>query len=165
MLGALNLTREAKRRSDDAIRRVDGVQRTLADSRRQRDRIQFLRAEIEPQLNNTQDELNDALDRLDDSLAAIDASFPELNKLVCGRGGENPCNEYCGGAGCGSCGGLSCNDGAVTTSENALKFAQNAYTELKRKDSDAEELYRAVRTFLFTVYLFLHCLYLIRSCN
>jgi len=68
--------------------------------------------------------------------------FPALNELVCDRSGD-PCDSHCGGAGCGKCGGISC-EGAVTKADNALKLAQDAYTALKLKDADAEDLLRAV---------------------
>lgn len=140
--GALNLTRDAKRRSDDAVRRANDVQKSLSDSERQRRRIDALLNQIGPQMNRTQEEVAEALKKLDGNMGNITASFPDLNTLVCDRGGD-PCDSHCGGAGCGKCGGLSC-EGAVTNADNALKYAQDAYTELKRKDADAEDLLRTV---------------------
>ena len=58
---------------------------------------------------------------------------------VCdGRG--DPCDSLCGGAGCGKCGGLSCEDGAVTKASNALDFAKRADEELTNKEEEARKL-------------------------
>ncbi|XP_021960938.1 laminin subunit beta-1 isoform X2 [Folsomia candida] len=140
--GALNITRDAKRRSDDAVRRANDVQKALSDSERQRRRIEALLNQIGPQMNRTQEEVADTLKKLDGNMANITTAFPALNTLVCDRAGD-PCDSHCGGAGCGKCGGLSC-EGAVTNADNALKYAQDAFTELKRKDADAEDLLRTV---------------------
>jgi coxsackievirus/adenovirus receptor len=43
---------------------------------------------------------------------------------VCdGRG--DPCDDVCGGGGCGKCGGLSCGDGALTKADKAIEHANN----------------------------------------
>lgn len=140
------MTRDAQRRSEDAVRRANEVQISLSNSERQRRRIEALLIQISPQMNRTQEEVAEALKKLDGNLENINKNFPDLNTLVCDRGGD-PCDSICGGAGCGKCGGLSC-EGAVTNADNALKYAQDAYTELKRKDADAEELLRTVSTYL-----------------
>ncbi|ODN04402.1 Laminin subunit beta-1 [Orchesella cincta] len=140
--GALNLTREAKRRSDDSVRRADGVQKLLSDSERQRRRIGALLDQISPQINKTQDDVSNTLEKLEADIDSVNGMFPDLNELVCDRAGD-PCDSHCGGAGCGKCGGISC-EGAVTKADNALKLAQDAYTALKLKDADADDLLRAV---------------------
>jgi len=140
--GALNLTREAKRRSDDAVRRADEVQKLLSDSERQRRRITALLDQISPQVDKKQSDVKESLNKLDADLNAIDDAFPNLNTLVCDRGGD-PCDSHCGGAGCDQCGGLSC-EGAVTNAENALRYAEDAAEVLKTKDADAEDLLRTV---------------------
>lgn len=50
----------------------------------------------------------------------------------------------CGGAGCGFCGGLSCEAGAFTKAERAYKFAKDAEKHIRDKEAKAEELYRGV---------------------
>lgn len=62
---------------------------------------------------------------------------------VCDHRGD-PCDTYCGGAGCGKCGGLSCNEGLVNTAELALSFADEAEETLKKKEASADELLRGV---------------------
>lgn len=51
----------------------------------------------------------------------------------------------CGGAGCGSCGGLSCENGSLTKAENTVKFAQDAAKLVQEKEAKVNELYRSVR--------------------
>merc|ERR1712045_969524 len=48
-------------------------------------------------------------------------------------------DDLCGGAGCGKCGDVSCGEGALTKSQDALKDAKDAEVLLKRKDLEAEE--------------------------
>lgn len=62
---------------------------------------------------------------------------------MCDKRGD-PCDQLCGGAGCGLCGGLSCEDGAVTKADGALDFAKDADKNIKDKEARAEELLRGV---------------------
>ena len=50
----------------------------------------------------------------------------------------------CGGAGCGKCGGVSCDDGAVTQAGNALKIAKDANAILTDKLDKANSLLNSV---------------------
>ncbi len=62
-----------------------------------------------------------------------------MRAQVCdGRG--DPCDSLCGGAGCGKCGGLSCEDGAVTKASNAMDLAKRADDELTEKEDAARQL-------------------------
>lgn len=54
------------------------------------------------------------------------------------------CDSLCGGAGCGFCGGLSCESGATTKVERAFSFAKEGEKYIRDKESKAEELYRGV---------------------
>jgi len=121
---------------------VDDVQKLVRQSETQRQRVDALLAQIGPKRNKTQEELTNSIGKLETSLNDIGSYFPELNTLVCDKGGD-PCDSHCGGAGCGKCGGISC-EGAVTNAEQALNFAQEAHTDLRSKDAKAEELLRAV---------------------
>jgi len=62
---------------------------------------------------------------------------------VCDKRGD-PCDPLCGGAGCGICGGLSCEHGAVTKADRALGVARDAEKAIREKETDAEELLRGV---------------------
>lgn len=64
-------------------------------------------------------------------------------KQICDKGGET-CDKLCGGAGCGFCGGLSCEAGATTKAERAYSFAKEAQKHIRDKEAKGEELYRGV---------------------
>ena len=51
------------------------------------------------------------------------------------------CDELCGGAGCGKCGGLSCLNGALSKAEGAVKSAESADKMLVEKDRKAERVF------------------------
>ena len=53
-------------------------------------------------------------------------------------GTGDPCDDVCGGGGCGRCGGPSCDNGAVTKADNALDFAMKAEEILKAKEGRAK---------------------------
>lgn len=59
----------------------------------------------------------------------------------------DPCDSLCGGAGCGFCGGISCEEGAFTKSTKAISFATDAETKIHEKEAKAEELFRGVCIF------------------
>jgi len=69
---------------------------------------------------------------------------------VCGKRGD-PCDSLCGGAGCGVCGGLSCEHGAVTKADRALGVAKDAEKAIREKETGAEELLRGVMLLLLSV--------------
>ena len=60
-------------------------------------------------------------------------------------GTGDPCDSLCGGGGCGKCGALSCDEGAVNKAENALNLAQEAESTLRNRQSESEEMMRGVR--------------------
>lgn len=58
---------------------------------------------------------------------------------VCdGRG--DPCDSVCGGGGCGKCGGISCDGGALTKADNAIDRANQAKLLLDIKEVDANTM-------------------------
>jgi len=58
---------------------------------------------------------------------------------VCDGRGE-PCDSLCGGAGCGKCGGLSCEDGSVTKANNAMDLAKRAEKTLAERKTESQAL-------------------------
>lgn len=62
---------------------------------------------------------------------------------MCDKRGD-PCDPLCGGGGCGVCGGLSCEHGAVTKADRALGLAKDAEKAIREKETAAEELLRGV---------------------
>ncbi len=60
---------------------------------------------------------------------SLESKIPELNAQICdgSTSVDDPCDELCGGAGCGGmCGGLSCLNGALSKAEEALNSAKMA---------------------------------------
>lgn len=76
-----------------------------------------------------------------DEISRLEDRIPDLNKAVCDgeTSRDEPCDALCGGAGCGKCGDVSCGEGALTKSQDALKDARDAEQLLKQKDLEAEE--------------------------
>ena len=76
-----------------------------------------------------------------EEITRLEDMIPGLNKAVCDgeTTREDPCDDLCGGAGCGKCGDVSCGEGALTKSQDALKDAEDAERLLKEKDLEAEE--------------------------
>lgn len=60
-----------------------------------------------------------------------------------GRG--DPCDDVCGGGGCGKCGGLSCGEGALTKADKAIEHANNAKDKLDSKEKYANIMLTEVR--------------------
>merc|ERR1719277_832488 len=88
------------------------------------------------QADNTRD-----LTAVTDEISRLEDRIPQLNKAVCDgeTSRDDPCDALCGGAGCGKCGDVSCGEGALTKSQDALKDAKDAEQLLKQKDLKAEE--------------------------
>ncbi|KAK2718943.1 laminin subunit beta-1-like [Artemia franciscana] len=142
--GALILIREARLRAQKAQDRCEMSQSHVVDSERQRRRTEALLTRSAEQFNETQDRNREALSELEATLTEMEQKIPDLNDKVCdGRG--DPCDSQCGGAGCGKCGALPCDDGAVTKADNALNVAREAEGILRGKQAQAEEMLRGVR--------------------
>ncbi|XP_050736724.1 laminin subunit beta-1-like isoform X4 [Eriocheir sinensis] len=141
--GALNLTRTAGERSRAAQDRVGLTEVIISESERNRRRTENLLLHVGDRFNRTQAENEARLAELSGLLDGVEDGMPDLNEQVCDKRGD-PCDTLCGGAGCGKCGGLSCNNGLVNTVSLALRFAEDAETELKKKEASADELLRGV---------------------
>ncbi|XP_021926605.1 laminin subunit beta-1 isoform X2 [Zootermopsis nevadensis] len=141
--GALNLTREAEKRSQKAQEAADATERDVADSERQCKRTETIVNRTATQFYNSQEENEEAVDTLTEKLKELETQIPDLNELVCDKRGD-PCDPLCGGAGCGVCGGLSCEHGAVTKADRALGVAKDAEKAIQDKENDAEELLRGI---------------------
>jgi septal ring factor EnvC (AmiA/AmiB activator) len=80
--GALNLTREAYKRSQRAQEAADATERDLADSERQCKRTEALVNRTASQFYKSQAENEDALDTLSEKLKELEIQIPDLNELV-----------------------------------------------------------------------------------
>jgi len=80
--GALNLTREAYKRSLRAQEAADATERDVADSERQCKRTETLVNRTATQFSKSQAENKDALDKLSEKLKGLEIQIPGLNECV-----------------------------------------------------------------------------------
>jgi coxsackievirus/adenovirus receptor len=148
--GALNLTKEARERSQKAAQQVEQIQATngpLEESKANRERTNMLMKHSGGTYKQTQDEDQQTLQDVAQKIRDLEYEIPGLNKKVCdGKTTvDQPCDELCGGAGCDKCGGLSCLNGALSRADEAVKAANNADALLIEKDGKAEDVLNDVR--------------------
>lgn len=141
--GALNLTRDAAESSKRTHEKSAETQALVTDAERQCKRTEALVGRTATQFAQAQEDIDRQLRQLDRNMTQLESEIPDLNNQICSRRGD-PCDALCGGAGCGHCGGLPCEDGAVSKAENALGFAQEASQHIHDKKAKAEELFRGI---------------------
>ena len=140
--GALNLTRDAWSRVQSLSGLYNEATELNSEADRQCKRIENL---ITKQIENEGNLLanDNQIDGFQAELDKLTAEIPDLNEQVCDRRGD-PCDSLCGGAGCGKCGGISCEKGALTRAETALNYAKDTEKIIKEKEQQADELIRSV---------------------
>ncbi|XP_073827458.1 laminin subunit beta-1 [Musca autumnalis] len=140
--GALNLTRNAYDRVQDLSEVKKKAEEFASNTDRNCKRVETLANKMKEESSavETNEEL---IDQYREELSSLTAMIPELNNDVCDRMGD-PCDNICGGAGCGSCGGLSCERGALTRTEKALKVAKDTEQEIKQKKDQADQTIRSL---------------------
>ena len=143
--GALKLTQEAKRKSEEAKQRVDEVEMPnglLAQSDERRKSTQQLMESSRDEYTTAQQETKQQLNNIINQITNLEGKIPTLNEQVCdGTTSEaEPCDSLCGGAGCGKCGGISCLNGALSKAGEAVKSARDADNILKDKDREAQQV-------------------------
>ncbi|KAG1659411.1 Laminin subunit beta-1 [Nymphon striatum] len=145
--GALNITRDAQRRSRAAQVQVDIADNTVSESERQRRITENLLERASDTYNRTYMENEQALNNISSNIEDLENMIPDINEMVCdGRGTVDKCDSLCGGAGCDKCGSISCSKGAVTLAENALELAKDGKKSLEGKEKKAEALLSSVQT-------------------
>lgn len=140
--GALNLTRDAYYRVQGLKEIYDEATELNSEADRQCKRIESIisrQSETEGMLATNEKHL----DELQKGLDNLTSEIPELNEQICDKRGD-PCDSLCGGAGCGKCGGISCEKGALTKAETALNYAKDTEKIIKEKEQQADELIRSV---------------------
>ncbi|XP_050676949.1 laminin subunit beta-1 [Leptidea sinapis] len=140
--GALNLTREAKQRALKAADEAESIQTIIANTDRHIKNTDRLIESQYANFNNTQNENDKKLDELQEILTELNSRLPKINEKMCGQ--ESDTCDICGGAGCGKCGGISCDLGAITKADQALDFANKTENRIKEHELTAEDLYRSV---------------------
>ncbi|XP_034670103.1 laminin subunit beta-1 [Drosophila subobscura] len=141
--GALNLTRHAYERVSNLSTLKDEANELASNTDRNCKRVETLSNKIKDESDAIAN--NDkTIDDYRTELSALTSQIPELNNQVCGKPGD-PCDNLCGGAGCGKCGGfLSCEHGARAHSDEALKVAKDAELAITTKKDQADQTIRAL---------------------
>ncbi|KAK8784251.1 hypothetical protein V5799_009390 [Amblyomma americanum] len=143
--GALNITREAQKRSQAAENKVRGAQDDISKSQGTRRVTERTLEQAASRYNATYQENESALRKLQQEVADLEDQISDVNELVCFRRGTvDRCDALCGGAGCNHCGGLGCEEGALTRANNTLMVALDANQILTKKEKDARELFAAI---------------------
>ena len=145
--GALNLTKLASHKSRQAQQDAERTKELSAEAERLCRRTENLVGKSSDRFQQLQDDNSKELVNLSERLEKLEDMVPDLNKQVCGQSDiptDDSCDALCGGAGCGTCGGLSCENGAARKAEQALGFAQDADRQIREKDGKAEELFQGV---------------------
>ncbi|EDW63810.1 laminin subunit beta-1 [Drosophila virilis] len=141
--GALNLTRHAFERVSSLSALKDEAKELASNTDRNCKRVETLSNKIKDETDAiANNDMTIAEYRAE--LSGLTSQIPELNNQVCGKPGD-PCDNLCGGAGCGKCGGfLSCEHGARAHSEEALKVAKDTELAITSKKDEADQTIRAL---------------------
>ncbi|XP_014474368.1 PREDICTED: laminin subunit beta-1 [Dinoponera quadriceps] len=139
--GALNVTQQMAEQSRQAERMANDTSNVLADAERFRKHTENLLAKNRVTVDDAQERNKESLVKLNEKLRTFGMIIPELNKLMCGHN-VTDCSTVCGGAGCGFCGGLSCDPGAITKTNQALDVARQQVVRIKTHKDEAEQLLR-----------------------
>lgn len=140
--GALNLTRNAYERVLELSNIKNKAEDFASNTDRHCKRVETLANKMNEDAAQVTAN-NDIIDLYRSELSNLTSMIPNLNNEVCDRMGD-PCDNICGGAGCGSCGGLSCERGALTRTEKALKVAKDTEQEINEKKEQADQTIRSL---------------------
>ncbi|XP_015510641.1 laminin subunit beta-1-like isoform X1 [Neodiprion pinetum] len=141
--GALNVTVEMAEQSNEAERMANGTLNTLAEAERYHTNTENFLSKNSLSFKEATDQNKESIARLGDQVTTIKSMLPDLNLEVCGER-VTECSSLCGGAGCGSCGGLSCDAGAVAKVNLALDLADKQTAAIKNHRDKAEQLLRSM---------------------
>ncbi|XP_048511148.1 laminin subunit beta-1-like [Athalia rosae] len=141
LYGALNVTHQMAEQSRLAEALAESSTSVLADADRYHKNTENFLTKSSTSFIDMFNENEDSLEKLDNKLTQFNELIPGMNLDICGKRVEE-CDELCGGAGCGFCGGHSCDAGAVTDSERALDLAKQRSLGLKKHKDEGEQLLR-----------------------
>lgn len=141
--GALNVTRMMSEQSRQAEKMANNTISILDDAERYKKHTESLIAKNSDAVAEAHERNKDALLKLDEKIKSFNRMMPDLNMNMCGQN-VTECSSVCGGAGCGSCGGLACDAGAVTKANQALDVAKKQSARIKNHRDEAEQLLRSM---------------------
>ena len=146
--GALKLTAAASDKSEEAAQQVAGVSNVLHNSGKVRGATEVLLNGRQQAVADNAESNTANLDQVTNEIRRLEERIPDLNKAVCDgdTSVEDPCDDLCGGAGCGKCGDVSCGEGALTKAQDAVTTAKEAEKILQEKDLMAEEALNSINS-------------------
>lgn len=141
--GALNVTQQMAEQSRQAEKMANDTGNILADAERFRKHTESLLAKNRDSMGDAEEANKEALTAINEKLSVFNGIMPSLNLEMCGDN-VTDCSSVCGGAGCGFCGGLSCDAGAVTKTNQALDVAMKQAAKIKTYKDEVQQLFREV---------------------
>lgn len=150
MQGALNVTHQMAEQSRLAEKMANETNSVLADAERHRKNTENLLAKNSATVNEAQDRSLASIERMNERITGLENEIPGLNLGMCGDN-VTECSGVCGGAGCGTCGGISCEAGAVTKASQALDVAKRQAEKIRNHKDTAESLLRKVGMRMFKI--------------
>ena len=137
--GAYNLTKEAFRKSQSARQQMQQALPLLQQSEQTRKSTLRLLDDAAVHYNESRLSNDGALSAIRRDIAALEMQIPAVNSLVCdGNSTVDRCESMCGGAGCGKCGGISCEKGATTIAgKHKLEHFRMMNTQKREKEDVA----------------------------
>lgn len=151
--GALNVTQQMAEQSRQAEKMANDTSNVLTDAERFVKHTESLLAKNRGFVEEAQEKNQESLNKINEKLKIFNNIMPELNLEMCGDN-VTDCSSVCGGAGCGFCGGLSCDAGAMTKATQALDVAKKQAAKIKSHKDEAEQLLRNVSFIVFYSILF-----------
>ncbi|XP_063992157.1 laminin subunit beta-1 isoform X3 [Diachasmimorpha longicaudata] len=139
--GALNVTHQMAEQSRLAGKMANETNNVLADAERYRKNTENLLAKNSANVNEAQEKSLASIARMNERISGLENEIPGLNLGMCGDN-VTECSSVCGGAGCGTCGGISCEAGAVTKASQALDVAKRQAEKIRNHKDTAEDLLR-----------------------
>ncbi|KAG6801748.1 laminin subunit beta-1 isoform X1 [Apis mellifera caucasica] len=139
--GALNVTQQMAEQSRQAEKMANDTSNVLTDAERFVKHTESLLAKNRGFVEEAQEKNQESLNKINEKLKIFNNIMPELNLEMCGDN-VTDCSSVCGGAGCGFCGGLSCDAGAMTKATQALDVAKKQAAKIKSHKDEAEQLLR-----------------------
>jgi len=132
--GAYAIILDSQNRSRAAEKRVKDLAPLMKEQEQKRRLTESMLTSTASRYNSSALQNEAILAALSRQIFELENSVPGINQLVCASTSTvNTCDQLCGGALCGKCGGLSCSEGATTKASNALDLAQQAIELLNSK--------------------------------
>lgn len=132
--GAYAIILDSQNRSREAEKRVRDLKPLMLEQEQKRKATEHMLTTTASRFNSSSLQNEAILASLARQIYELENGVPGINQLVCASTSTvNTCDQLCGGALCGKCGGLSCSEGATTKASNALDLAQQAMDLLNQK--------------------------------